>query len=165
MWLEFSAVTVTCKCRKVTVKGPRGTLIKSFKHIDMELTRVGKKRIRVDIWFATRKQMACLRTICSHIENMFKGVLYVSGYWQAERAHLVVQLVQDFICICILAWGGCPHAVHQRNWPCLFHLPTRLSIQLVLRSHILLVACLHISLPSVPCLLFLRFTHSCLSCY
>ena len=22
--------------------------------------------------------MACLKTICSHIENMFKGVLYVS---------------------------------------------------------------------------------------
>jgi hypothetical protein len=70
-------VTITCKCRTVTVKGPRGTLTKSFKHIDLELTQLGKKRIRVDIWFATRKQMACLRTICSHIENLFKGVLYV----------------------------------------------------------------------------------------
>ena len=39
---------------------------------------MGKNRIRVDIWFANRKQMACLKTICSHIENMFKGVLYVS---------------------------------------------------------------------------------------
>lgn len=46
--------------------------------MDLELTKVGKSRIRVDIWFANRKQMACLRTICSHIENMFKGVLYVS---------------------------------------------------------------------------------------
>lgn len=61
------------------MEGPRGTLTKSFKHIDLELTKVGKNRIRVDIWFATRKQMACLRTICSHIENLFKGVLYVSG--------------------------------------------------------------------------------------
>ena len=49
------AVAVSCKCRTVTDKGPRGTLTKSFKHIDLELTRVGKKRIRVDIWFATRK--------------------------------------------------------------------------------------------------------------
>ena len=48
--------------------------------IDLELTRVGKKRIRVDIWFATRKQMACLRTICRHIENLFKGVLYISSH-------------------------------------------------------------------------------------
>ncbi|CAI8035920.1 60S ribosomal protein L9 [Geodia barretti] len=70
-------VTISCKCRTVTVKGPRGTLTKSFKHIDLELTQLGKKRIRVDIWFAARKQMACLRTICSHIENLFKGVLYV----------------------------------------------------------------------------------------
>ena len=84
-----SAVTLTCKCRKVTVTGPRGTLTKSFKHMDLELTRVGKKRIRVDIWFANRKQMACLRTICSHIENMFKGVLYVS-------------LVYTVCCVCSL---------------------------------------------------------------
>lgn len=125
VWLEFSAVTVTCKCRKVTVKGPRGTLTKSFKHIDMELTRVGKKRIRVDIWFATRKQMACLRTICSHIENMFKGVLYVSCYWRSKRAHLVVQLTQDFhihVCIrqCI---EGSPCALCKLNRPCLFRSP------------------------------------------
>ena len=30
--------------------------------------------VKVDIWFATRKQLACVRTICSHIENMFTGV-------------------------------------------------------------------------------------------
>lgn len=74
----FPPVKVSFKCREVTVTGPRGTLKKSFKHMDLELTKVGKSRIRVDIWFANRKQMACLRTICSHIENMFKGVLYVS---------------------------------------------------------------------------------------
>merc|ERR1712008_366702 len=30
--------------------------------------------IRVDLWFANRKQLACVRTICSHIENMIIGV-------------------------------------------------------------------------------------------
>jgi len=30
--------------------------------------------IKVDLWFATRKQLACVRTICSHIENLFTGV-------------------------------------------------------------------------------------------
>lgn len=35
---------------------------------------VNKKFIRVDLWFATRKQLACVRTICSHIENLFVGV-------------------------------------------------------------------------------------------
>merc|ERR1711877_77183 len=28
----------------------------------------------VDLWFATRKQLACVRTVCSHIENMIVGV-------------------------------------------------------------------------------------------
>ena len=71
-------VTVLVKSRDVTVKGPRGTLRKSFKHMDLEITRVGKRKLRVDMWFASKKKGACLRTICSHIENMFNGVLCVS---------------------------------------------------------------------------------------
>jgi large subunit ribosomal protein L9e len=35
---------------------------------------VNKDFIKVDLWFATRKQLACVRTICSHIENLFVGV-------------------------------------------------------------------------------------------
>lgn len=33
-----------------------------------------KLYVKVDLWFATRKQLACVRTIISHIENMFIGV-------------------------------------------------------------------------------------------
>lgn len=33
-----------------------------------------KKFVKVDLWFATRKQLACVRTICSHIDNMIVGV-------------------------------------------------------------------------------------------
>jgi large subunit ribosomal protein L9e len=59
----------------VTVKGPRGTLKREFKHINMDLQKVGNgKFVRVDLWFATRKQLACVRTILSHIDNMFIGV-------------------------------------------------------------------------------------------
>lgn len=67
---------VTCDIvsRVVTVKGPRGELVRDFKHIDMELTKVGDKKIRVDLWFAHRKQLAAVRTVCSHISNMFVGV-------------------------------------------------------------------------------------------
>ena len=71
-------VTVRTKNRVVTVKGRRGTLKKSFRHLNCELTQVGKNKIRVDIWFAKRKQLACLQTICSHIRNLIKGVQYVS---------------------------------------------------------------------------------------
>lgn len=69
---------VSVKSRVVTVKGPRGTLTKSFQHMDLEIVKVGKNKLRVDVWFAKRKQLACVKTISSHIENLFKGVLYVS---------------------------------------------------------------------------------------
>jgi len=67
-------VTVAFKARIVTVTGPRGELTRSFKHLNLELVKLGKRRIRVDVWFGLRKDLACVRTICSHIENMIKGV-------------------------------------------------------------------------------------------
>ena len=66
------------KGRSITVKGPRGTLKRNFNHLNLELTRLSKKKLRVDVWFAKKKELACLRTICSHIENLMKGVIYVS---------------------------------------------------------------------------------------
>lgn len=66
------------KSRVITVKGPRGTLKRNFRHLKLELTKVNKDTIRVDVWFASRKELACVKTIISHIENMIKGVIYVS---------------------------------------------------------------------------------------
>lgn len=68
------SVTVQIQSRKVKVTGPRGTLERDFKHVDMDLKIVGGKFIRVDIWFALRKQLASVRTVCSHIDNMMVGV-------------------------------------------------------------------------------------------
>ena len=72
------------KSRKIKVKGPLGELERDFKHIAMDLRIVDgsvvdkgeedKKYIKVDLWFATRKQLACVRTVCSHIDNLFTGV-------------------------------------------------------------------------------------------
>ncbi len=76
-WLSFPVVTLSVKSRIVTVKGRRGTLVKSFKHMALELTKVGKNKLRIDIWFANRKQLACLKTTIGHVNNMFKGVTYV----------------------------------------------------------------------------------------
>mmetsp|Transcript_1635 Transcript_1635/g.2341 ORF Transcript_1635/g.2341 Transcript_1635/m.2341 type:complete len:199 (+) Transcript_1635:134-730(+) len=77
-------VEVEIGSRKIKVKGPLGELERDFKHISMDIRRVKgdevekgedeKDYIKVDLWFATRKQLACVRTICSHIENMFIGV-------------------------------------------------------------------------------------------
>eukprot|EP00541_Cyclophora_tenuis_P012088 CAMPEP_0116562038 /NCGR_PEP_ID=MMETSP0397-20121206/11927_1 /TAXON_ID=216820 /ORGANISM="Cyclophora tenuis, Strain ECT3854" /LENGTH=196 /DNA_ID=CAMNT_0004088269 /DNA_START=94 /DNA_END=684 /DNA_ORIENTATION=+ len=75
-------VEVEIKARVVKVTGPRGTLLRDFKHIAMDLQLVGeedeegnkKQFVRVDLWFATRKKLATVRTVCSHIDNMFVGV-------------------------------------------------------------------------------------------
>lgn len=60
--------------RKVTVTGPRGTLNRDFSFIPLEITRAGKSQLKVTVWFGGHKHLACIRTICSHIENMIKGV-------------------------------------------------------------------------------------------
>ena len=67
-------VTVTCKARDVTVVGPRGTLQRAFKHVQLDMRMVSPQKLRVDLWFGTRKQVATIRTICSHVENMVIGV-------------------------------------------------------------------------------------------
>ena len=71
-------MTVVLRGRVIKVTGPRGTLEKDFGHASLEMTRLSAKKIKIQIWFAGRKQMASVNTIASHIENMFKGVLYVS---------------------------------------------------------------------------------------
>eukprot|EP00118_Oscarella_pearsei_P024569 m.306329 g.306329 ORF g.306329 m.306329 type:complete len:188 (+) comp41156_c0_seq1:476-1039(+) len=77
-------VELRVKSRVITVKGPRGTLRRSFKHLKIEVTRLSKSSLRVDIWFASRKELACLRTICSHITNMIVGV--TKGYLVKMRS-------------------------------------------------------------------------------
>eukprot|EP00158_Paraphelidium_tribonemae_P001370 Partr_v1_DN24316_c1_g1_i1_m31638 putative ribosomal protein l9 len=67
-------VKVEFKSRQLRVTGPRGTLTKSLKSIDMEIVRKSAAEIVVTLWHANRKHSACLRTVCSHIMNLIKGV-------------------------------------------------------------------------------------------
>ena len=69
-----AGVEVTVKARVVTVRGPRGELTKAFKSRSMDIVKISDKRIRVDIWGGTRKELACLRTTTAHIENMITGL-------------------------------------------------------------------------------------------
>mmetsp|Transcript_21004 Transcript_21004/g.27611 ORF Transcript_21004/g.27611 Transcript_21004/m.27611 type:complete len:187 (-) Transcript_21004:57-617(-) len=75
-------VEVEVKSRTIKVTGPRGELFRDFKHIACNIVKTGSI-IRVDLWFATRKQLACARTVCSHIENLFVGV--IQGYCYKMR--------------------------------------------------------------------------------
>jgi len=70
-------VSLTVKSRLVTVKGPRGELSKSLRHIDMEIKKIGDKKVRLIVWHGGRKHVACLRTVRSLILNMVNGVTKV----------------------------------------------------------------------------------------
>lgn len=67
-------VTVALKGRQVTVTGPRGTLVEDYHHIAVEITRTGKNKLKVSVWHGARKHIACIRTVCTSILNMIKGV-------------------------------------------------------------------------------------------
>lgn len=71
-------MTVTSKCREITVKGPLGTLQRSFKHMSLDIQQGknedGENELKVDLWFGNRENVAAIRTICSHIKNMITGV-------------------------------------------------------------------------------------------
>jgi len=86
-------VTVKAASRKVTVEGPRGTLVRNFRHLNVELLLVGKNKLRVNVWFAKRKELACVKTLCTHIENMIKGVVYGYKYkMKAVYAHFPINI-------------------------------------------------------------------------
>merc|ERR1711975_166336 len=65
---------VKIKSRTVQVKGPRGTLTKSFKHMSVDLYMADAKTIMVEKWFGTSKELAIIKTVSSHITNLFIGV-------------------------------------------------------------------------------------------
>lgn len=76
-------VKVDIKSRIVTVSGKRGKIVKNFRHLKVEITKVTdtnaetKKTtnyLELNSYLTTYKQSAVLYTVGSHIKNMFKGV-------------------------------------------------------------------------------------------
>jgi len=81
-------VTVGIKARVIKVTGPRGSLTKNVRHIDMDIrtVKVGKNKTKVilTVWQGGRKHVACLNTIKSLINNMIIGV--TKGFLYKMRA-------------------------------------------------------------------------------
>ncbi|KAJ3159683.1 hypothetical protein HK101_001020 [Irineochytrium annulatum] len=91
-------VTVAIKARRVRVKGPRGVIHKVFQHVNFECLKTSPTTYRIKVWQGERKHIACIRTICSRIENMITGV--TKGYEYKMRlvyAHfpINVNIVND----------------------------------------------------------------------
>jgi Ribosomal protein L6P/L9E len=72
-------IDVSIKSRLITVTGPRGTLTKNIRHVDMDIRLLKGKTTKVTlaVWQGGRKHVACLRTIKSLITNMITGVTKV----------------------------------------------------------------------------------------
>lgn len=74
-----AGVKVSVKARKVTVEGPRGSLSRDFKHLALDIQVLEDGQIvKVDCWFANKKQAACVRSVLSAIENLITGT--IKGY-------------------------------------------------------------------------------------
>merc|ERR1712098_52311 len=95
----MGGLDASVKSRVVAVKGPRGSLNKSFKHMGIDVYMTDKNTIKVEKWFGKRKQLAAVRTVCSHITNLFKGV--TKGYLYKVRA-----VYAHFPINCAITEGG-----------------------------------------------------------
>ena len=77
-------VSFKVKARRISITGPRGTLIRTFRHLAVDIRKKSSDEIIVEKWFGIRKELAAVRTVCSHIENMIKGV--IKGYKYKMRS-------------------------------------------------------------------------------
>merc|ERR1711890_24056 len=92
------SVKLVIKGQKIQVTGPRGTLTKDLSHLKVELKKVGAQGMKITKWWAKPREIAALRTACSHVRNMATGV--TTGYRYKMRtvyAHFPIncQILND----------------------------------------------------------------------
>ena len=87
-------VTVSVKSRIVTVKGPRGQLVKNLSHLNIEIKYDGKNKLKFVVYHGGRKHIAAIRTVRSIVHNMIVGVR--QGYLYKMRyvyAHFPINVI------------------------------------------------------------------------
>ena len=83
---SYKLVKVTVKSRVVQVSGKRGKLVRSFRHARVDISMPKTNLVVVEKCFGTNKENAVVRTICSHINNMIKGVTKVEKFYPIEKS-------------------------------------------------------------------------------
>merc|ERR1719164_27313 len=72
---EPKGIKIAIKAKKVEVTGKFGTLKRDFKHLPIELYLANANtEVKARMYFAKSKQISMLRSVCSHIQNLFDGV-------------------------------------------------------------------------------------------
>ncbi|ESR64518.1 hypothetical protein CICLE_v10009377mg [Citrus x clementina] len=76
-------VKVKINAKVIEVEGPRGKLSRDFKHLNLDFhlmtdEETGKRKLKIDAWFGSRKTSAAIRTALSHVGNLITGV--TKGY-------------------------------------------------------------------------------------
>ena len=66
-------VEVRLEGKKLTVKGPKGTLSRDFSGVPISIDAAGAD-VRISAEWPRRKEAALVGTLCSHIQNMVSGV-------------------------------------------------------------------------------------------
>ena len=90
-------VKVAIKDRVVTVTGPKGTLKRDLRHLQLDF-RNDKKQGKLSAirWFGNRIEIACIKTALTHIRNMVTGV--TKGYRYKLRfayAHFPINVTTE----------------------------------------------------------------------
>lgn len=72
-------VNIKVNAKVIEVEGPRGKLVRDFKHLNLDFQLIkeaesGKKKLKIDSWFGSRKSSASIRTALSHVDNLITGV-------------------------------------------------------------------------------------------
>ena len=68
-------IKIDIKAKHVVVEGKHGKLTRNFKHMPIELFLCeSNHKIKARMYFAKSKQLSMLRSVCSHIRNLFDGV-------------------------------------------------------------------------------------------
>ncbi|QCD93874.1 60S ribosomal protein L9-like [Vigna unguiculata] len=75
-------VSIKVHAKVIEVEGPRGKLVRDFKHLNLDFQLItdenGKKKLKIEAWFGSRKTSAAIRTALSHVDNLITGV--TKGY-------------------------------------------------------------------------------------
>lgn len=74
-------VTVSVDGHKVTVKGPKGEVVRDFSYAEKVRITVEDNKVVVSTFFAKRRDVAQVYAISAHIKNMILGVTKGFRYW------------------------------------------------------------------------------------